>query len=284
METKSNKLKRLLYCYSGSKWRLASQLVQFFPPHRTYLCPFLGTGSEFAVKERSRREIANDLDDNIYSVFSVLRDQRQFRQLIRLLENSHDCRRLYYESYDLLKGETLTPLERAYRFLICGNIGFQGGHPMRNRSYRCGTTKTPQLKSLLPAVLAWRDRMKDVEVEHLDAFKLLDLYDQPDVFAFCDPPYHPETCKRGLYTHYLFDHHRFVKRLQQFKGKAMVCGYEHGLYDVQLLGWRRVTFNVKTFLGGQAPRTEVIWMNYDETGAKIDQDLGLIQAFERLPA
>lgn len=284
MATKSERLKRLMYCYAGSKWHLAPQFVRLFPPHRTYLCPFLGTGSEFAFKEPSRREIVNDLDDSIYSVFSVLRDERLFRRLIHLLENSHDCRRLYYECYDRLRDETLTPLERAYCFLICGNLGYQGGHPMSSRSYTSGLTKKNKLKTLLPAVLAWRDRMKNVEVEHLDAFDLLDRYDNPDVFAYCDPPYHPETCRQDLYTHNIFDHHRFVKRLQQFKGKAMVCGYEHGLYDVQLLGWRRQTFQVQKSYGGRAPRTEVIWMNYDEAGNRIDQDLELIQAFEQLSA
>lgn len=284
MAAKPNELKRLMYCYAGSKWRLAPKYVRLFPSHAIYLCPFLGTGSEFAFKGRSQREIVNDLDDNVYSVFSVLRDQRQFRQLIHLLENSHDCRRLYYESYDLLKAGPLTPLERAYRFLICGNVGFQGNHPMGSRSYASGREKKTKLRSLLPAVLAWRDRMKDVEVEHFDAFDLLDLYDSPDVFAFCDPPYHQETCCQNLYTHNQFDHHRFVRRLQQFTGKVMVCGYEHGLYDVQLLGWRRQTFKVNKSFGGRAPRTEVIWMNYDETGKRLDQDLGLIQAFEKLPA
>jgi DNA adenine methylase len=273
-----------MYCYAGSKWRLAPQFVRLFPPHKTYLSLFLGTGSEFAFKEPSRREIVNDLDDNIYSVFSVLRDERLFSRLLHLLENSHDCRRLYYESYDLLQDKTLTPLERAYRFLICGNLGFQGGHPMTSRSYGSGPAKKTKLKTLLPAVLAWRDRMKKVEVEHFDAFDLLDRYDRPEVFVYCDPPYHPETCRPGLYVHTNFDHHRFVRRLQQFKGKAFVCGYEHGLYDVQLLGWRRQTFQVQKSYGGRALRTEVVWMNYDEAGDRINQDLDLIQAFERLPA
>ena len=155
---------------------------------------------------------------------------------------------------------------------------------MGSRSYGSGREKKRRMRSLLPAVLAWRDRMKDVEIEHLDAFDLLDLYDSSGVFAYCDPPYHQETCCQGLYTHHRFDHHRFVKRLQQFRGKAMVCGYGHGLYDVQLLGWRRHTFKVKKSFGGQAPRTEVIWMNYDEAGNRLDQNLELIQAFEKLPA
>jgi len=277
-------VKRLLYCYAGSKWKLAPKLVQLFPPHKTYLCPFLGTGAEFAFKKASHREVANDLDDNVYAVFTTLRDERQFRRLLHRLENAHDCRRLYFECYDQLRDKSLTPLDRAYCFLMIGNLGYQGGHPLTSRSYASGLAKKRKLKTLLPAVLAWRQRMRHVEIEHLDAFDLLDLYDSPDVFAFCDPPYHPETCRQDLYTHNTFDHRRFVERLQTFKGRVMVCGYEHGLYDVQLLGWRRQEFNVLKAYGGRKPRTEVIWMNYDDTGKRLRQDLSLIQAFEKLPA
>ena len=60
----------------------------------------------------------------------------------------------------------------------------------------------------------------------------------------------------------------------------MVCGYEHGLYDVQLLGWRRQEFRVSKSFGGRAPRTEIVWLNYDETGKRLRQDFSLIQAFE----
>lgn len=283
MAAKSERIKRLLYCYAGSKWRLAPEFVKLFPPHKIYLCPFLGTGSELAFKKPSRREIVNDLDDNVYSVFSVLRNERLFRQLVHRLENSHDCRRLYFECYDRLKTD-LSLLERAYCFLICGNIGFQGGHPLTSRSYACGVYKKTKLKSLLASVLSWRDRMRNVEVEHLDAFELLDRYDSPEVFAYLDPPYHTDTCGKNLYTHSAFDHRRLVRRLQRFKGQVFLCGYEHGLYDVQLMGWRRNTFQISKRYGGRAPRTEVIWMNYGQDGKRVKQDLRLIQSFEALSA
>jgi DNA adenine methylase len=167
---------------------------------------------------------------------------------------------------------------------MIGNLGFQGGHPMTSRSYGSGPAKKKKLKSLLPAVLAWKKRMKDVEIEHVDAFDLLERYDNPEVFTFLDPPYHPETCDQDLYTHNDFDHRRFVQRLQKFKGRVLLCGYEHGLYDVQLFGWRRQEFHVSKSYGGRAPRTEVIWMNYDEAGKRLRQDFRLIQAFEKLPA
>ena len=273
-----------MYCYAGSKWRLAPKLVRLFPPHKIYLSPFFGTGAELAFKAPSRLEVANDLDDNVYAVFSVLRDERQFSRLLHRLENSHECRRLYEECRQRLRDPTLTPLERAYCFLMCGNLGYKGGHPGLAGSYASGPAKRRPLKSLLPAVIAWRDRMRTVEIEHIDALKLLDLYDSPDTFAFCDSPYHPDTCGKGLYVHSTLDHRRYVQRLRQFKGTVMVCGYEHGLYDVQLLGWRRQEFKVSKCYGGRAPRTEVVWMNYDEAGNRLRHDAKLIREFEGLPA
>jgi site-specific DNA-adenine methylase len=109
---------QLLFTYPGSKARLASRLVRFFPEHDIYVSAFGGTGIEFAHKRPSRREVFNDIDDNIYAVFAVLRDRRLYEQLLRRLEHSHDSRRLYGECYDTLQDSTIGLLEQAYCFLI----------------------------------------------------------------------------------------------------------------------------------------------------------------------
>lgn len=280
---KSKCIKRLMFSYVGSKWNLSKKYVPLFPQHKIYLCPFLGTGAEFALKEPSRREIINDIDHNIYAVFYVLRDEQLFRRLLYLLENSHDARRLYEECHDRLKTDDLSLLERAYCFLICGNQGFRRRHPVKSKSYASAIDKAVTQKTLLETVLAWRNRMRNVEVENIDAIDLLDRYDNPDVFAFLDPPYHHDVSHKRLYLHDDFDHRRLVKRIQTFKGKVFLCGYEHGLYDIQLLGWRKHTIQASKSVGGKAPRTEVVWMNYDEDGNKITQDLELVRGFEELP-
>ena len=264
--------------------RLAQQLVGLFPKHSLYVSPFVGTASEFAFKEPCRREIIGDKDENVYSVFAVLRDNRLFKRLIHLLENSNDSRRLYEESFGKLDQKNISILERAYRFLIVGNLGYQGRHPLIAKSYSTGLPRKRRLATLLPAVHAWRDRMRLVECENRDAIELIDMYDSPDTFMFLDPPYHEATRERQLYVHDTCDHRQLVKRLQRLQGRAMLCGYRHGLYDTQLLGWRRVAIPMTKCFGRRVPRSEIVWMNYDENGDKLTQDLELIEAFERLPA
>jgi DNA adenine methylase len=287
MARKPERLKpeRLLFGYAGSKWTLSPKYVSLFPKHSVYVSPFGGTASEFAFKERSHREVFNDLDDNVYSVFAVLRDRTLRPELMRMLETSPDSRRLYRECYTRLRTEDLSLLERAYCFLVAGNIGYLGRHPALAGGYAAGLKKQSHRLIRLPEILLqWHDRMRWVEIEHWDAFDLIDKYDAPKTFFFLDPPYHPATCDSDLYLHEKFDHRRLLSRLQRLKGKAMVCGYAHGLYEVQLLNWRRVEFVVAKSLGGRRNRTEVVWMNYDEQGEKLPQCLDLIEAFCRLPA
>jgi len=254
-----------------------------FPKHRTFISPFAGMATEFAFKERSQHEILNDDDKNVYSMFAALRDERLFRQLVRLLAHSHDSRRLYEECFDRMKEDNLSTLDRAYCFLVCGNLGFQGVHPALSRSYGTGLQRKLRLRRLLRTVYEWRDRMKHVQCENLDAFDVIDIYDSPDAFFYFDSPYLEATRCTQMYDHDVIDHPRFLKRLQCLKGLAMVCGYQHGLYDTQLHGWRRVPFPVTKSLGGRKERTEIVWMNFDHNGQRLQPNLKLIQEFERLP-
>ena len=52
------KIKSLLR-YPGSKWRIASWILSYFPEHRSYLEPFVGSGAVFFSKQRSDIETIN---------------------------------------------------------------------------------------------------------------------------------------------------------------------------------------------------------------------------------
>lgn len=59
--------------YPGSKWSISNWIISFFPPHHSYLEPFLGSGAVLFNKPRSHIETVNDLDSNIVNLFEWMR-------------------------------------------------------------------------------------------------------------------------------------------------------------------------------------------------------------------
>ena len=87
-----------------------------------------------------------------------------------------------------------------------------------------------------------------------------------------DPPYHSHTrVSPTVYAQEMNpdDHERLLKSACRRKGKALICGYRHPLYDRLLKQWRRVELSSRSFASprtGQKlqDRTEQVWMNYPQ--------------------
>src|SRR5476651_1781212 len=67
--------------YIGGKNRLADQIIQMFPEHRTYVEPFAGGAQVFFHKAPSKVEVLNDLDGEIVNFYRVC--QWHHEELIR---------------------------------------------------------------------------------------------------------------------------------------------------------------------------------------------------------
>ncbi|HEJ7263911.1 TPA: DNA adenine methylase [Serratia marcescens] len=81
---------------------------------------------------------------------------------------------------------------------------------------------------------------------------------------YADPPYLPATRTsraRYRYEYSVNDHRRLIDVLRSVPANVMISGYPSALYDELLTGWRSIQFQVMT-RGG--PRTEQLWMNFDE--------------------
>lgn len=113
--------------YPGAKNRLAPWIIQHIPRHKVYCEPFLGSGAVFFNKEPAYNEILNDLDDDVYNFFKILRERPD--ELIRLINFTPYCRKEYEAAY-LNSAES--DLEKAKIFAIKCWQGFGCGNKYKN--------------------------------------------------------------------------------------------------------------------------------------------------------
>ena len=79
----------------------------------------------------------------------------------------------------------------------------------------------------------------------------------------CDPPYvHDTRISPDMYEHEMTDnqHVKFVEKCMSLKGKVLISGYNHPIYDVLIEnGWHRYDFPAPH----DERHTESLWYNYD---------------------
>ncbi len=233
------------------------------PKHNVYLELYGGSLSVLFNKQRSSIETVNDLNGEVVNLFRVIREKSD--ELSFLINYTPYSREEYIKSYK----ESSDDMERARRFLVrcwqgfgAANLyqnGFKSGQQSNSPNPSRAWAKLPE------ALIQASERLKGVQIEQLPALELIKRYDTKDVFIYADPPYLPETRKNYLYKHEMNrkDHEELLSHLLSHPGKIMLSGYDNGLYDQILAGWRKEKRDTNAENGLR--RTETIWMNYEDT-------------------
>ena len=207
-------------------------------------------------------EVLNDLDGEVYNFWRVLRElPEDLRELLTMTPYSRDE---YLDCRDR-PSEGLSDLERARRFFTRANLAFNAS--TSTVGYSSGSfghsPKPTAFATKVDRLAAIAERLRSVEVENMDALKLIDRWDNEDVALYLDPPYLDEV--RVNVGDYATDngslafHENLVERLRTFRGTAVLSGYAHPLYDT--LGWTRVDIEVQAGSSGSGRRTECLWVN-----------------------
>ena len=117
--------------YPGSKWSPAKWIISKFPPHRSYLEPFFGSGAVFFNKSPSDIETINDLDGDIVNLFYCIRERPE--ELIDRISFIPYSRQVYNEAFEALP-KTTDPVERAVLTCVKMNMG----HGFKTNGYKNG--------------------------------------------------------------------------------------------------------------------------------------------------
>ena len=220
---------KTLLKYPGGKWRIAEWIISHFPAHKVYCEPFFGSGAVFFSKSADQIETINDVDGNIVNLFRVCREFPE--ELTRLLELTPWSREEYIACAELNVSD---PIERARRTVVRYHQSF-GTCNSSKCSWRnvqtAGGPRCATMWNYLPAAVEETcKRLKEAQIENIDALELIRRYDDPDTLLYLDPPYPLDIRKKNIYKHEMNDSQQeeLLQLIIKSKSKIIIPGERLG--------------------------------------------------------
>lgn len=247
--------------YPGGKWIISEWIIAHFPRHKVYCEPYFGSGAVFFRKEPTYIETINDIDGNIVNLFHVCREQPE--ALARAIEFTPFSREEFINCHDMTDGDAV---ERARRTLVRYHQSFGTSNSSKNSWRNVQTYGGPRCATMwnnLPEIIIeCCERLKNAQIENINALELIKRYDDENTLIYCDPPYPQGTRKRKMYAHEMSDdeHAELLLTLQRSRSKVIISSYDNELYNDMLDGWR--TDEKPTIAQMGRHRIEKIWMNF----------------------
>lgn len=252
---------RTILKYPGSKFRISSWIVSHFPEHKIYAELFGGSAAVLFQKRPAVTEIYNDVDNDVFNFFTVLRDPDK-KELLK--------EAIYYTSYSRKEHEEswkpgIDDVDRARKFIIRSIFNIAKG-PFKksgfdsriNDDFICSRQRS---LNAIPDILDYySDRLRSVICENKDYYPLLQQFDRPETLFYLDPIYLETTAVYG--RKFTFEDHQLLcERIKKVKGMIIISGYESVLYREELedAGWLKRRSKSRT--DNAHHRVECIWLN-----------------------
>lgn len=257
--------------YFGAKRFLSAEIVSEFGPHSMYWEPFCGSLAVAMAKKPSPEDNVNDIYGPVINLARVIASNRcseLYDRLYRTL-NSGD---IFEGSRDEWIKErddiVMAPMgerpgdgqvESAYRFFVVSWMGVNGVSGTKKCNYHRAKRWSPgggsgavRWCSAVESMPAWHERLRRINIHHLDAFEVLaKITDHPKTVIYLDPPYIIGGDRSGgsRYCHEFADsdHERLAELARRFKQARVLISY----YDNERLadlykGWTKKTFDVQS--------------------------------------
>lgn len=254
--------------YYGGKLNMLQHILPNIPEHKIYTETFFGGGAVFFAKEKVESEIINDTNAMVINFYEVCKTD--FENLKTKIEATTFSRATYSVAWTIYRMPHLfNKLQQAWAFYVATNMGFGcriGSWGFDKYSKR---VKAFQNKKLQFDGTIFR-RLSNVQIEHTNACKVLELYNTDDAFHYIDPPY--INSNQGHYGGYTeADFEKLLDTLSNIKGKFLLSSYPSKILDayIQKNGWYTKQFSkpltAKKAIAGKSrdsKKIEVLTANY----------------------
>lgn len=266
------KKKLLGFRWYGGKYSHLDWLLPLLPKTTQFCEPFGGSAAVLLNKEPSPIETFNDIDGAVVNFFKVLRDRPN--ELIEKLYLTPFAREQFVEAYLSKKKTDIDAIERARLFFVSAEqvrIGLAQTATPGRWAYCVLTSRRGMSGAVsrwinrIEALWAVSERLRSVQLENLDAIKVIKKYDTPETLFYCDPPYVHES--RGDIKAYGFEmttenHESLSDTLHSIKGNVALSGYNSPIMERLYNDWNRIDAEERIAHSVKQKRQESLWINY----------------------
>lgn len=275
--------KRTLFGYFGAKWYLLDVIYALMPEHVKFFDTCGGSGVVTINNYISQQRVINEIDPELFNLYRLIKSDRwselQDKLLLSPASSSH-----YRENLGRMKKEINDEIEKVGTFYdVMAQV--YGGNPTGTGwANIIGTRAELSYYRKIANFEFFHQRLKDVEIQHMDLCELLKGYDNPEHLFYLDPPYAPETRKGGTYRYDMppEKHDHILSTLVMGNGKYIVSGYNSDRYNKMLRPpkWNKLEIPAKLHIAcvrasqgeHKEDTLECFWYNYQlsaEAAAKV---------------
>ena len=238
------------------------------PEHVAYVEVFGGAAALLLNKPSSPIEVYNDADGELVNLFEVIRDDAD--AFLRRADFLLYSRELYARWQADLEGGKFPEdrVERAVRFWYVIRSAF-GAHPHKGWAFQRAQPRSSArvVQNALTNIRAIHERLKPVEIDHLDFRRCIRNRDATSTLLFLDPPYlETEGYRVGTFT--LQDHQDLAQILYNAKSKWLLTIGDHKIIRKLYRDFDKTVLNssiscTKVIAGKRRSMRNLVIRNYE---------------------
>lgn len=235
---------------NSSKLSICSWIIEKFPvgyEDMSYIEPFIGNGSIFLNKLKSKEEVASDLNKNIIYTWKAIRDEnKSFRSKLSKLKYNE-------KSFAFIKNKKI---ENDYF-----KEAFKDFTTRKMSKATCKETYEPLdrkkankiWKETADNLLIIEKRIKDAYFLNRNPAEIISSFDNQNTLCFCCPPPMTDDKKAEMTTD---DYVKITDAILSFRGKVVFCGNACTFYRRIFKEWKLIKKK------STAKKADCLWINF----------------------
>jgi DNA adenine methylase len=238
MQEKNIKKKPIPFRYAGGKFYALKYIAPYWThiQHDEYREPFVGGGSVFFTKNKSKYNIINDIDTELITTYRVMQDCSARIELLNRLSKEIASKERWQEIRNFIPQNDL---DVAYKYYYLNRTSFSGKLSSPAWGYR-------EKRSLPPE--RWGERivpcgqlLEGVTILNEDFDAVIKMPAKgKNVLMFIDPPYYKPSKKKHYRNGFTIDDHlRLADCLKKTKYKFILT-YEDTAEIRDLYSWATI--------------------------------------------